>query len=131
MLTQTQLFEVYHTDILEHLTEHVDHVLSAFSRALKARKDEEFFHESFTKAALKSSLSIVTMFAKFLNTSQLEAILKYVLVVDKIFQREVESVLQVVSHDGPQNIGLKQLFQAVCNCFDEVLIQNGAKSLQL
>lgn len=120
---------MYQADILEHLTQHVDHVLLAFARALSARKEDEFFHESFTRAALKATLSIVTMFAKFLNISQLESLLKNVLVVDRIFQSEVVSILSVISKDGPQTIGLKQLFQAVFNSFDEVLIQEGAKSL--
>lgn len=73
----------------------------ALARALKARKEDEFFHESFTRAALKATLSIFTMFAKFLNVQQLESLLKNVLVVDKVFQNEVESILAVVATDGP------------------------------
>lgn len=114
---------------MEHLPQHIELVLASFTRALKAKKEEEFFHESFTKAVLKASLSIITIFAKFLNSVQLESLLKNTLVVDKAYETEVEAILNVVSSEGPKTVGLKQLFQAVFNCFDEVLQQDGAKDL--
>lgn len=103
--------------------------MTSFARALKARKEEEFFHESFTRAVLKASLSVITIFAKFLNSIQLESLLKNTLIVDKAYEGEVEAILNVVSSEGPRTVGLKQLFQAVFNCFDEVLAQDGAKGL--
>ena len=41
------------------------------------------------------------MFAKFLNVQQLESLIKQVLVVDRVFQGEVESILAVITTDGP------------------------------
>ena len=110
LITQTQLFEVYQADILEHLAQHVEHILLSLARALKARQEDEFFHESFTRAALKAVLSVFTMFAKFLNIEQLESLIKQVLVVDRLFQSEVEAILAVVTAEGSKNAGLKQLF---------------------
>jgi len=49
--------------------------------------------------------------------------------MDKNFDSEVQSILNVVSSEGPRAVGLKQLYQAVFNCFDEVLANEGARNL--
>lgn len=103
----------------------------AFDRVHEAKKNDEFFCESFTKAILKATLSVITMFAKFLNIRQLEELLKNVLIVDKHYESDVSAILDVLSNEGPKSVGLKQLFQAVFNCFDDILLQKGAKKLEL
>lgn len=128
ILTQSQLFEVYQTKLLEKLSGHIEHLLRAFARSASSK--DEFFGESFTRAILKASLSLVTFFAKFLNVTQLEQLLKSILVQDKSFESEVQNILNVVSNDGLKSIGLKQMFQAVFNTFDEIIAQNlSAQSL--
>lgn len=106
LLTQCQLFEVYQSDILEHLPLHIEQLLEGFLRT----KKEEFFNESFTRAILKATQSVITMFSKFLNTSQLENLLKNILTVDKMFESEISDILDTLSKEGPKAMGLKQLF---------------------
>ena len=82
---------------------HVDHILKAFERS----KKDEFFNESFTRAILKASQSIITMFSKFLNTTQVEGLLKNILTVDQIFEKEISDILDTLSKEGPKAMGLK------------------------
>ena len=58
------------------------------------------------------------MFSKFLNTTQVEGLLKNILTVDQIFEKEISDILDTLSKEGPKAMGLKQLFQAVFNCFE-------------
>ena len=87
-------------------------------KAFERSKKDEFFNESFTRAILKASQSIITIFSKFLNTTQVEGLLKNILTVDQIFEKEISDILDTLSKEGPKAMGLKQLFQAVFNCFE-------------
>lgn len=68
LISETHQFEVYQAEILEHLPDHVDQLISASTRAHQARKDQEFFNESLSRAVLKAILTVFTLFAKFLNS---------------------------------------------------------------
>lgn len=63
--------------------------------------------------------------------NQLEELLKNVLTVDKAYDKDVEAIFSVLSSEGPKSMGLKKLYQAVFNCYDEVLLQRGARELKL
>jgi hypothetical protein len=72
---------------------------------------------------LKATLSIITNFSKFLNTTQLENLLKNILTVENQYEGEISEILETLSSEGPKAMGLKQLFTAVFNSF-EVLESN-------
>lgn len=65
-----------------------------------------------------------------MSVEQLEEILKNVLIVDKAYDKDVEAIFSVLSSEGPKSIGLKKLYQAVFNSYDDVLLQKGAKEQQ-
>jgi hypothetical protein len=121
VLTSTQLFEVHQTDALELLPQHVDLVIQACERANTAGSDE-FFSVSFTRAALRAILSLMTQFSKFLSVKQLESMLKQTLLAEEHFSSDVESILLEVSAKAQKTLGHKQVFQAIFNCFDQTLM---------
>lgn len=88
---------------------------------------EEFFNESFTRASLKSILSTLTLFPKFLNALQLEGLLSNSIIAQKHFGGEVDDILRVTSTSAQAAIGLRIVFQAMFNCFDSVLVGAGTK----
>lgn len=89
ILTQMTLFEVHQTEILEHLPQHVEQLLACFARG----SADEFFRHSFIQACLKSALSVVTLFYRFLRQKDIENIIQASVILGSEFQYDVKPVL--------------------------------------
>jgi len=87
------LFEVHQTEILEHLPQHVEQLLACFARGSAA---DEFFRHSFIQACLKSALSVVTLFYRFMRQKDIENIIQASVILGSEFQNDVKPVLGVV-----------------------------------
>lgn len=53
--------------------------------------------DSFTRTAIKSVLSLITFFSKYLSSEQYEKVIKHVLLIAATFEAEVKAVLDVIS----------------------------------
>ena len=111
VLTAMTMFEVYQLDILEHLQKHFDQLMNSFDRVKECSKGTDFFSESFIRTLLKSTLSVITFFSKFITADQYEQIIKNVIVItDKTFNEDVKSILDVISKEATKNVGFKLVF---------------------
>lgn len=68
--------------MLEHLQTYFDLLMGSFDRL---ESSGDFFMDSFTRTALKSVLSLVTFFSKYLSSEQYEQVIKRVLLISGTF----------------------------------------------
>lgn len=69
-MTEFSLFEAYALSILEDLPVFFNHVIQGFAKvkeSLTSASDEILFVDTFQAALLKASISIASIFFKFLN----------------------------------------------------------------
>ena len=68
---------------------------------------------------------------KFLSPAQLERLLSKVIALPKSFQAELSPIFSVVSNRAPAELGMRSTLLTLFNCFDQVLVTQGAKKQEL
>lgn len=132
-LTEFYLFEAYALTILEHLPAFFDHVIQGFAKVrqvqdLKENKDQFLFADTFQSALLKASISIASIFFKFLNAKQLEALIVSIFRTSAASSQfadessQVSIVLDTISMEAKTH--KKLTVHATFNAYHEVVTQS-------
>ncbi|CDW83415.1 heat repeat-containing protein 1 [Stylonychia lemnae] len=128
ILNLVNIFEVQQLEILEHLPQYIDQIIAAFKRLDQSEESRDFFTDSFTKTVLKASLSVCVYFSKFMTPLQYQQILENVIVIPDNYENEVKQILEIIAQVSTQAAGLKVIFQALINCYDSVIIEEGIEN---
>ena len=126
VVTEMNLFEVYALSILEHFQAFFDHVITGYSKVLRVKsgkeKDQILFVDTYEQALLKASVSIVQIFLKFLNSSQLEDLISNVIQASQQPDQgisHVNAVLETISLEAKSH--QKLIVQATFNAYTRVI----------
>lgn len=127
------MFEAYALSILEHLPTFFNHVIQGFSKVktvIEASKQSEqyLFADTYQSALLKASISVASIFFKFLNAAQLELLITAVATTKAASSSvvdETEQVAIVLDTIGMEAKAHKKLtVHATFNSYHEVVTKS-------